>query len=61
MKVQLLNSVENIVRKGEMAHYEQFLLLQKYFQESSTALNCIIQWKRINLLKPDTGRSQIAF
>ena len=32
-----MNEVENIVAKGEIAHYEQFLLLQHCFQKSSAA------------------------
>ena len=37
MKEQLLNKVENIVTKGDIAHFEQFLLLSQYFQKSSAA------------------------
>ena len=37
MRVQLLNTVENIVAKGEIAYYEQFLLLPKCFQKLSDA------------------------
>ena len=32
MRVQLLNRVENIVAKGEIARFEQFLLLSQCFQ-----------------------------
>ena len=32
MNVHLLNGVENIVTNGEIAHYEQFLLLSQCFQ-----------------------------
>ena len=35
--VYLSNNVENIVAKGEIAHYEQFILLPQYFQMSSAA------------------------
>ena len=35
MKTLLLNRVENIVAKGEIAHYEQFLLLLQCLQKSS--------------------------
>ena len=31
------NRVENTVVKGEIAHYEQFLLLPRCFQKSCTA------------------------
>ena len=31
IKGQLLNRVENIMEKGEIAHYDQFLILPKYF------------------------------
>ena len=38
MKIKWLNRVENIMAKGEIAHYEQFLLLpQHYFQKLSAA------------------------
>ena len=37
-KVQLLKRDENIGAKGEIAHYEQFLLLPQYFQKSSAAM-----------------------
>ena len=29
--------IENTVGKGEIAHYEQFLLFSQYFQKSYTA------------------------
>ena len=35
MGIQLTACVENIVGKGEMACYEQFLLFPQYFQEQS--------------------------
>ena len=35
MKVSLPKKVENIVEKGDIAHFEQFLLLSQYFQKSS--------------------------
>ena len=35
MGIQLNAWVENIVGKGEIAHYEQFLLLQQCFQKQS--------------------------
>ena len=37
MKEQLLNKVENNVAKGEIAHFEQFLLLPQCFKKSSAA------------------------
>ena len=36
MKEELSNEVENIVAKGEIARYEQFLFLPKCFQELSS-------------------------
>ena len=33
--VHLSDRVENIVRKGEIAHYEQFLLFPQCFQKLS--------------------------
>ena len=33
----IFNRVENIVEKGEIAHYEQFLLLPQCFQKSTAA------------------------
>ena len=35
MVIQLSVSVENIVGKGEIARYEQFLLFPQYFQKLS--------------------------
>ena len=32
-----MKTVENIVTKGEIAHYEQFPFLSQYFQKSSAA------------------------
>ena len=37
MIVFVLNSVENIAAKGEIAHFEQFLLLSQCFQKSFVA------------------------
>ena len=41
--------VENIVAKGEIARFEQFLLLSKCFQKSSAAdaSKCVYMWERI--------------
>ena len=36
MGIQLSDWVENIVGKGEIAHYEQFLLFPQYFQNLSS-------------------------
>ena len=35
MGIQLADCVENIVGKGEIAHYEQFLLFRQCFQKLS--------------------------
>ena len=35
MGIQLSDSVENIVRKGEIARYEQFLVFPPCFQKLS--------------------------
>ena len=37
MNVGLLNKVENIVTQGEIAQFQQFLLLPQYNQQSSAA------------------------
>ena len=37
MKVHLLNRVENSVTKGEIARFEQFIILSQCFQESAAA------------------------
>ena len=37
MNKQLLNEVEHDMEKGEIAHYEQFLLVPRCFQKSSAA------------------------
>ena len=38
--------VENIVGKGEIAHYEQFLLFPQCFQKTCTAG---VVWERVNM------------
>ena len=48
MKEQLLNKVENIVTYGEIAHHEQFLLLQQCFQNSSIHQKALICGKGLN-------------
>ena len=35
MEIQLFDLVQNIVEKGEIAHYEQFLLFPQCFQKLS--------------------------
>ena len=35
MLIQLSARAENVVGKGEIAHYEQFLLFPQYFQNTS--------------------------
>ena len=35
MEIQISDRVENIVRKGEIARYEQFLLFPQCFQKLS--------------------------
>ena len=37
MLVRLFNPVENIVTKGVIAHYEQYLFYPQCFQKSSAA------------------------
>ena len=51
MKEKLLNKVENIVTKGEIACFEQFLLSSQCFQWSSAAmaLESVSMWERVNL------------
>ena len=48
MNVYKLNKVENIVSKGEIARFEQFLLLKQCFQNSSVAKAsvsiCVLEW-----------------
>ena len=48
----MLNKVENIVVKGEIAHHEQFPLWPQCIQKSSAAIasKCVCRWERINLL-----------
>ena len=49
MRVKLLNRVEKILAKGEITHYEQFLLLPKCFQKLSAAdaSESIYIWEKI--------------
>ena len=48
----MLNKVENIVAKGEIAHHEQFLLWQQCFQKFSAAISskCVYRWERVKAL-----------
>ena len=50
MKDYLLNAVENVVAKGEIACFDQFFLLLQCFQESSAAdvSKCVCRWERVN-------------
>ena len=52
MKTYLLNKVENIVSKGEIACFEQFLLLSQSFQNSSAAeaSASIYMWERVKTM-----------
>ena len=49
MKVQslLLNTVENIVAKGEINRFEQFLLMSQCFQKPSAAEASEIVYMRV--------------
>ena len=49
MRVYLLKRVENIVAKGEIARFEQFLLLSRCFQKSSAAetSESVCMWERV--------------
>ena len=42
--------VENTVGKGEIAHFEQFLLFSQWFQNACTAdkLKPMLVWERVN-------------
>ena len=50
MKFNLWNKVEIIVAKGEIAHYEQFLLLPQWFQKLSASdkSECVYKCERVN-------------
>ena len=52
MKEQLLNKVENIVAKVEIAHHEQFLLLSQCFQNMSAAKapESVCMWERVETM-----------
>ena len=48
--LKLLEGVENIVANGEIARFEQFLLLSQCFQKSTDveASECVYMWERVN-------------
>ena len=48
MKKYLLNKVENIVAKGEIAHNRQFFLLPQYFQKLTPieVSDIVYMWER---------------
>ena len=50
MRVKLLNRIENIVAKGEIALYEQFFILSQGFKKSSVD-ECICRLKGLNTKK----------
>ena len=49
MRVYILKKVENIVANGEIARFDQFLLLSQCFEKSSAAVTSesICMWKRV--------------
>ena len=50
MKAGLLNGVENIVVKLDIAYFKQYLLLPQYFQNPSsvgTNVTCICMWESV--------------
>ena len=53
MRVYLLKKVGNIVAKGVIACFEQFLLLSQCFQKSSAseAVESIYMWEIVNPFK----------
>ena len=52
MAESLSKREENIVGKGEIAHYEQFLLFPQCFQKACfpAASKCVIVWEWANSL-----------
>ena len=48
-----MQKVENIVANGEIACFEQFLLLQQYFQKSSAAetTESVYMWEMVNKMR----------
>ena len=47
MKVHFLNTVENIVAKGEITHHKQIPLLTQRFQKLSAASKSVCMWERV--------------
>ena len=49
-EVIFTEKVENIVAKGEIAHFMQFLLLSQCFQKlsASEASESVYKWERVN-------------
>ena len=54
MNDQLLNQIENIGTKGEIAYKEQFLLLSQCFQ-NAVCCRFFVGEKRLSLKLPDTA------
>ena len=52
---KLSKHVENTVGKGEIAHYEQFLLFQQWFQKACFpgVSKGVIVWEWVNLFRND--------
>ena len=52
---KLSKQVENTVGKGEIAHYEQFLLFPRCLQKACfpEASKCVIVWEWVNPLTDD--------
>ena len=50
-----MKKVEKIVRKGEIARHERFLLLARCFQKSSAAdaSKCVFRWEWVNFVISD--------
>ena len=50
---KLSKRVENTVEKGEIAHYEQFLLFPQCFQKACASLGCqkvsLLEWVKCTL------------
>ena len=50
MKVLLSNSVENVLARGEISCFEQFLLLSRCFKDLSAAVvsESVCMWEIVN-------------
>ena len=59
MGIQFSDRVENIVRKEEIARYEQFLLFPQCFQKLSVvdAWECLFMEYRVTIFSDMTGSS----